>query len=340
MCQDLSVETPPPILDVTNLNVKFHTFAGVAQAVDGVSFHLNPGEIVSLVGESGCGKSVTANSLMRLIPEPPGEVKADRMVFDDIGLLDLKMAEMRKIRGDRISMIFQEPMTSLNPVFTVGKQISEMFLVHQNLSPKDAMAKSVEMLARVQMPAPEKRALDYPHMLSGGMRQRAMIAMAMACNPEVLIADEPTTALDVTIQAQVLDLMLTLKEDYQTAVLMITHDLGVIAEIARRVIVMYAGKIVEEARTRTLFKTPAHPYTKGLMASLPKLGQRIKTGRERLEEIQGIVPSLYHLPPGCSFAPRCPRAMPICRKQRPGIVALAEHHKVRCFLYGKMEGRK
>jgi peptide/nickel transport system ATP-binding protein/oligopeptide transport system ATP-binding protein len=243
------------------------------------------------------------------------------------------MEQMRTIRGKRIAMIFQEPMTSLNPVYTIGDQISEMFTLHEKRSKRESWERSVEMLQKVQIPAPEKRVHEYPHQLSGGMRQRAMIAMALACNPEILIADEPTTALDVTIQAQILDLMLQLKDDYDTAVMMITHDLGVIAEIAQRVIVMYAGKVVEEAAATAIFEDPKHPYTQGLLQSIPKLGQRSIQGRQRLKEISGIVPSLYELAPGCHFSPRCPHAMEICSKNPPQMIDLGAGHRVRCFLY-------
>jgi peptide/nickel transport system ATP-binding protein/oligopeptide transport system ATP-binding protein len=243
------------------------------------------------------------------------------------------MEQMRTIRGKRIAMIFQEPMTSLNPVYTIGDQISEMFILHEKQSKSDSWNSSIEMLQKVQIPAPEKRVHEYPHQLSGGMRQRAMIAMALACNPEILIADEPTTALDVTIQAQILDLMLQLKEDYDTAVMMITHDLGVIAEIAQRVIVMYAGKVVEEAKAIAIFEDPKHPYTQGLLQSIPKLGERSQHGRQRLQEIAGIVPSLYDLSAGCHFSPRCPHAMEVCNQSPPQMTDLGEGHWVRCFLY-------
>ena len=243
------------------------------------------------------------------------------------------MEQMRSIRGNRISMIFQEPMTSLNPVYTIGNQISEMFILHENASKKQSLERSVEMLQKVQIPAPEKRVHEYPHQLSGGMRQRAMIAMALSCNPEILIADEPTTALDVIIQAQILDLMIQLKEDYETAIVMITHDLGVIAEIAERVIVMYAGKIVEEAVTEAIFEDPKHPYTQGLLKSIPKLGERAQHGRHRLQEIEGIVPSLYDLRVGCSFAPRCPHVMDQCRENMPALIDTGGSHAVRCWLY-------
>jgi peptide/nickel transport system ATP-binding protein/oligopeptide transport system ATP-binding protein len=240
---------------------------------------------------------------------------------------------MRSIRGKRISMIFQEPMTSLNPVYTIGNQISEMFMLHEKRSRSESWSLSIEMLKRVQIPAPERRVHEYPHQLSGGMRQRAMIAMALACNPEILIADEPTTALDVTIQAQILDLMMQLQEDYDTAIMMITHDLGVIAEIAQRVVVMYAGKVVEEGTTLAIFEDSKHPYTRGLLKSIPKLGDRSRHGRQRLKEISGIVPSLYDLPPGCSFYPRCPDAIDGCREKPPVMIDTGQGHRVRCWLY-------
>jgi peptide/nickel transport system ATP-binding protein/oligopeptide transport system ATP-binding protein len=301
--------------------------------VDDVTFHVDKGEVLGIVGESGCGKSVTAQSIMRLIPDPPGKIVQGQILFDRTDLVQLSMEQMRTIRGKRIAMIFQEPMTSLNPVYTVGDQISEMFILHEKRSKRESWKRSVEMLKKVQIPAPEKRVHEYPHQLSGGMRQRAMIAMALACNPEILIADEPTTALDVTIQAQILDLMLQLRQDYDTAIIMITHDLGVIAEIAQRVIVMYAGKVVEEAKAIAIFEDPKHPYTQGLLQSIPKLGQRSIEGRQRLKEISGIVPSLYELAPGCHFSPRCPHAMEICGKNPPQMTDLGGGHFVRCFLY-------
>ena len=321
------------LLQVQDLKTYFSTFEGVAKAVDDVTFHVDKGEVLGIVGESGCGKSVTAQSIMRLIPEPPGKIVQGRILFDQSDIVQLSMEQMRSIRGNRIAMIFQEPMTSLNPVFTIGDQISEMFTLHEKRSKRESWERSVEMLQKVQIPAPEKRVHEYPHQLSGGMRQRAMIAMALACNPEILIADEPTTALDVTIQAQILDLMLQLKDDYDTAVMMITHDLGVIAEIARRVIVMYAGKVVEEAAVTAIFEDPKHPYTQGLLQSIPKLGQRSIQGRQRLKEISGIVPSLYDLSPGCHFSPRCPHAMEICNQNPPQMTDLGDGHLVRCFLY-------
>ncbi len=321
------------LLQVDELQTHFFTLDGTAKAVNDVSFYMDRGETLGLVGESGCGKSVSALSIMRLIQDPPGKIVHGQINFDGIDLLALPASRMRDIRGDRISMIFQEPMTSLNPVYTVGDQIAETFFVHKGLSKKDSLDQAIEMLRRVRIPSPSKRAREYPHQMSGGMRQRAMIAMALACNPEILIADEPTTALDVTIQAQILDLMLKLKEEFGTAVLMITHDLGVIAEVAQRIIVMYTGKVVEEGATHAIFKDPKHPYTQGLLRSVPILGQRAKIGRERLREIEGIVPSLFDLPAGCTFNPRCSHAMPICRQQAPALIELDDDQKVSCHLY-------
>ncbi|RLB27886.1 MAG: ABC transporter ATP-binding protein, partial [Deltaproteobacteria bacterium] len=293
----------------------------------------NKGETLGLVGESGCGKSVTAQSVMRLIPEPPGKIVHGIIDFDSIDLVTLTMDKMRGIRGNRISMIFQEPMTSLNPVYTIGNQISEMFILHEKLSKRNSWEKSIEMLRKVKIPEAEKRVHEYPHQLSGGMRQRAMIAMALSCNPEILIADEPTTALDVTIQAQILELMMQLKEEFEAAIMLITHDLGVIAEIAQRIAVMYAGRIVEEGQTESIFEDPKHPYTRGLLKSIPKLGERARYGRQRLQEVSGIVPSLYELPPGCSFCPRCPESMAMCRDKVPELVDVGGAHRVRCWLY-------
>jgi len=321
------------LLDVQELKTYFYTFEGTAKAVDDVSFYLDKRETLGLVGESGCGKSVTALSIMRLVPEPPGRIVHGKIYFDGINLPQLPMSEMRSIRGNRISMIFQEPMTSLNPVFTVGDQISEMFVLHQRIGKRESLDRAIEMLRLVQIPSPERRVHEYPHQLSGGMRQRAMIAMALACDPEILIADEPTTALDVTIQAQVIDLMMKLKEDFDAAIILITHDLGVVAEIAQRIEVMYAGKVVEEAQTLVIFEDPKHPYTRGLLKSIPQLGQRAQHGRQRLQEISGIVPSLYELPSGCSFYPRCPDAMAICQERPPGLTDLGGAHQVRCWLY-------
>jgi len=320
------------LLDIQRLKTCFYTFEGTATAVEDVSLFMDEGETVGLVGESGCGKSVTALSVMRLIKNPPGKIVDGQIFFEGADLLKLSEGRMRSIRGARISMIFQEPMTSLNPVYTIGHQISEMFMIHKHMGTKEAWKRAVETLHQVQMPSPQKRADEYPHQLSGGMRQRAMIAMAMACNPKILIADEPTTALDVTIQAQILDLMLKLKEDFGAAVLIITHDLGVVAEIAQRIVVMYAGRVVEEGTTRDIFENPKHPYTRGLLKSVPKLGERSRIGRTRLVEISGMVPSLYELPRGCTFHPRCSYVMDICRQTPPKFVGLGGVHRMRCYL--------
>ena len=319
------------ILDIKDLRTYFFTFEGVAKAVDGVSYQLAKGEPLGVVGESGCGKSVTALSVLRLIPIPPGKIVSGEILFKGQNLLSLHEEEMRKIRGNRISMIFQEPMTSLNPVFTVGNQVQETFKLHQGLSKKEALEKTVEMLKLVNIASPEKCVARYPHELSGGMRQRVMIAMALACNPEILIADEPTTALDVTIQAQILDLMIKLKEDLGMAIILITHNLGVIAETVKRVMVMYAGKIVEEAPTKILFDNPRHPYTMGLLKSIPRLGDKIRLGKVRLTEIPGVVPSLYDLPPGCKFSTRCPFVMDVC-KEEPGLREVEKGHWSACWL--------
>ncbi len=321
------------LLELCELQTHFYTFEGIAKAVDGVSFYLDHGEILGIVGESGCGKSVTAQTIMKLIPQPPGRIVGGQVLFHDENLIDYSPAQMRTIRGNRIAMIFQEPMTSLNPVYTIGDQIAEMFTLHQKLSKRESLNQAVEMLRKVQIPAPEKRISQYPHQLSGGMRQRAMIVMALSCNPEILIADEPTTALDVTVQAQILELMLQLQADYGTAIMMITHDLGVIAELAGRVVVMYAGRVVEEADTRAIFQQTKHPYTEGLLKSIPQPGDRSEKGRERLDEIKGTVPNLYNLPDGCSFAPRCAYVMDICRQHMPQLQALTERHTVRCWKY-------
>ena len=323
------------LLDVQALKTYFYTFYGVARAVDDVSFQLAPGEVLGLVGESGCGKSVTAQSVLRLVPDPPGKIVHGRVLFDGRDLLAITMGEMRRIRGKRISMIFQEPMTSLNPVYTVGDQIGEMFSLHQGLSNKESLERAVDTLRKVQIPAPERRVHEYPHQLSGGMRQRVMIAIALACNPEILIADEPTTALDVTVQAQILDLMMQLRQDYGAAIIMITHDLGVIAETASRVVVMYAGKVAEEASTAAIFEDPKHPYTRGLLRSIPKLGERSRGREARLSEIPGIVPGLLDLPSGCPFHPRCPEVMSICPERMPDLFDLGGGHLARCWLYGR-----
>ena len=322
------------LLEVSDLGTSFYTRQGIVKAVDGVDFEVAAGETLAIVGESGCGKSMTALSLMRLIPDPPGRIVSGSIKLAGRDLLKISEEEMRDVRGNEISMIFQEPMTSLNPVMTIGKQISEALILHQGMSKSQAMAKAVEMLRFVKIPEPEQRAKEYPHQLSGGMRQRAMIAMALACNPKVLIADEPTTALDVTIQAQILELIVELQREFSAAVLLITHDLGVVAETAHRVIVMYAGRKVEEATVGELFAKPLHPYTVGLMNSIPRLdlmrGQTDRTN-ERLQEIPGIVPPLFALPPGCAFAPRCSRADEKCRSERPAYEEKQPGHWAACW---------
>ena len=324
-----------PLLSIQNLKTYFFTNLGIARAVDGLDLTLPRGTVLGIVGESGCGKSVTALSILRLIPQPPGKIEAGKILFEGQDLLELEEKEMRKIRGNRISMIFQEPMTSLNPVLNVGDQISETIRLHQGVSRKEAFEKAVEMLDVVKIPSPRKRAGQYPHQMSGGMRQRVMIAMAMACRPKLLIADEPTTALDVTIQAQILDLMLGLQEELGMAIMMITHDLGVIAEVSDRVVVMYAGEVMEYSSIDTLFTVPCHPYTIGLMASIPKLGIKFSRGKQPLREIPGIVPNLIRLPAGCLFAPRCEKVMDRCREQRPPLFSLGEDHGARCWLVEK-----
>jgi peptide/nickel transport system ATP-binding protein len=327
------------VLDVQGLSTVFFTRAGLLRAVSDVSFTLSRGEVLAIVGESGCGKSITALSLMRLVPNPPGRIVAGRVLLDGRDLLKLDEAQMRAVRGNQMSMIFQEPMTSLNPVLTIGSQISEAIRLHQDLSRAAALSRAVEMLRLVRIPEPARRALDYPHQLSGGMRQRAMIAMAVACNPQVLIADEPTTALDVTIQAQVLDIMLDLQQRLGTSVVLITHDLGVVAETAHRVIVMYAGRKIEEADVESLFAHPLHPYTHGLLASVPRLETITGNAAGRLREIPGTVPALTQLPEGCAFAPRCPFADAQCRAATPMLTSAASSHSVACWhsarLYGK-----
>jgi peptide/nickel transport system ATP-binding protein len=328
------------VLQVDGLATVFFTRRGLIRAVDDVSFSLEPGETLAIVGESGCGKSMTALSIMRLIPDPPGRIVAGSVRLQGRDLLGLDEAEMRGVRGNDISMIFQEPMTSLNPVLTIGNQIAETLRLHQDLSRSAATEKAVEMLRLVKIPEAAQRAREYPHQLSGGMRQRAMIAMALACNPKVLIADEPTTALDVTIQAQILDLIAGLQAEFGTAIILITHDLGVVAETARRVIVMYAGRKVEEADVDALFATPLHPYTRGLMASIPSLtiiGGEPSAGPERLSEIPGMVPSLADLPPGCAFAPRCAFADELCRSKSPPYEEKRPGHRAACWHSLKLE---
>jgi peptide/nickel transport system ATP-binding protein len=318
-----------PLLDVRNLQTHFRTPDGVNRAVDGLSFHVNAGETIAIVGESGCGKSVTAMSILRLIPEPPGKI-AGEIRFQGRDLVKLSDKEMRAIRGNEVSMIFQEPMTSLNPVLTVGRQIGETLRLHQGLNAHQAEQKSIEMLKLVGIPAPERRVREYPHQLSGGMRQRVMIAMALACNPQLLIADEPTTALDVTIQAQILDLMRDLKHRVGAAIVLITHDLGVVAEVAERVIVMYAGRKVEEARVADLFADPKHPYTQGLLGAVPKLGSSLTGETTRLAEIPGLVPSLKTRIDGCVFAGRCPKVTDLCRAVAPALEPKAPYHTAAC----------
>ncbi len=323
---------PDKVLDVKNLSTYFYTDEGVVRSVEGVSFHIDAEETLGIVGESGCGKSVTSLSIMQLVPNPPGKIVAGEILFQGDNLLKKTPEQMRKIRGNDIAMIFQEPMTSLNPVYTIGDQIAEAVVLHQKVSKKAAFDRAVEMLRLVGIPSPEGRAREYPHQMSGGMRQRVMIAMALSCNPKLLIADEPTTALDVTIQAQILDLMRKLKQEFHTAIMLITHDLGVVAEMTDRVAVMYAGKVVEECSTVDLFREPLHPYTVGLLESIPRLDV---VSNEKLHVIEGTVPNLLHLPQGCSFAPRCPQAMDICRRESPVLTEVSDGRKVSCWLHSE-----
>jgi peptide/nickel transport system ATP-binding protein len=321
-----------PILDIADLRTWFFTRDGVVRAVDGVSFHVIPGETLAIVGESGCGKSVTALSILRLIPSPPGRIVSGAIRFAGRDLLGLSEAEMRQVRGNEISMIFQEPMTSLNPVLTIGRQIAETLTLHQGLDHRAALDRAADMLRLVHIPEGQRRLTEYPHQLSGGMRQRVMIAMALACNPKLLIADEPTTALDVTIQAQILDLMRELKQKIDAAIVLITHDLGVVAEMAQRVVVMYAGRKAEEAPVGRLFRRPLHPYTKGLLASVPRLGASLDHERApRLAEIAGTVPSLREPIPGCPFETRCAFATDICRREMPAFDEKEPGHFAACF---------
>ncbi|MCQ3937607.1 MAG: methionine ABC transporter ATP-binding protein [Chloroflexi bacterium] len=326
-----------PLLEVRNLRTYFYTEDGIVRSVDGVDFHVYPGEVLGIVGESGCGKSVTSLSIMRLI-SPPGRIVEGEIIFDGKDLVQASEEEMMQVRGNRISMIFQQPQSALNPVFRAGDQISEVLNIHQDFGREAGRERAVELLKLVGIPEPERRADAFPHELSGGMAQRVMIAMALACVPDLLIADEPTTALDVTIQAQILDLMRDMRKQLGSALILITHDLGVIAEMANRVAVMYAGEIVEESPVTSLFDTPLHPYTKGLIGSIPVLGDV----RERLDVIPGSVPNLINLPPGCRFAPRC-RArvehnLSICTERHPDLTEISEGHKVRCWLYQDAEG--
>ncbi|MCP4627213.1 MAG: ABC transporter ATP-binding protein [bacterium] len=319
------------LLDIQNLKTYFSVRGQTAKAVDDISLTIQAGQTLGLVGESGCGKSVTAHSIIQLIPDPPGKIVGGKIFFEGDNLLDYSEARMRKIRGNRISMIFQEPMTSLNPVFSVGDQVAEVIRLHQGLSRKDTQERVIEMFQLVGIPAPETRLTDYPHQMSGGMRQRVMIAMALACSPRLMIADEPTTALDVTIQAQILDLMNKLKEETGAAILFITHDLGVIAEMAQHVAVMYAGKRVEFADVNTLFSNPKHPYTIGLLESIPTVGRKTSDGK--LSTISGTVPSLYNLPVGCLFSDRCPDVFDNCRRTEPQMYNVGENHIARCLKY-------
>ena len=328
------------LLEVENLGTWFYTRQGIVKAVDGVDFHVASGETLAIVGESGCGKSMTALSLMRLIPDPPGRIVSGSVKLGGRDLLQISEEEMRRVRGNEISMIFQEPMTSLNPVMTIGKQITEALILHRDLDKKAAWKRAIDMLDLVKIPEPQQRAKEYPHQLSGGMRQRAMIAMALACNPKLLIADEPTTALDVTIQAQILELIVELQREFGAAVILITHDLGVVAETARRVIVMYAGRKVEEASVDELFGEPLHPYTRGLMRSIPRLAlmRQGTAAAGRLQEIPGTVPALSALPRGCAFAPRCALASDICRREYPRYEAKRAGHWAACWHSDRLGG--
>lgn len=321
------------LIEMKGLKTYFYTEQGVSKAVNGVDLEIYPGETLGIVGESGCGKSVTSLSIMRLIPEPPGKIIDGNIFFKGRDLSKLSQAEMREIRGNEISMIFQEPMTSLNPVFTIGEQISEAIILHQKLSQEEAVERSVEMLRKVGIPLPEQRISEYPHQLSGGMRQRVMIAMALSCDPALLIADEPTTALDVTIQAQILELMNDLKDKFNMSIMMITHDLGVIAEVSDRVAVMYAGKVVEYTDVNTLFANPQHPYTWGLLNSVPRLDKKV----DRLTTIPGIVPSPYDFPEGCKYNTRCPLADDKCLAAEPEMQVVEDGHQVSCWHLDRLE---
>ncbi|MDA7418583.1 ABC transporter ATP-binding protein [Xenophilus arseniciresistens] len=326
----------PPVLKVDDVRVEFNTRRGQAMVLNGVSFEVHAGETLCVVGESGCGKSMTALTLLGLVPQPPGRVSGGRVLFGDEDLLQVTPQRMREVRGNRISMIFQEPMTSLNPVFTVGEQIAESLRLHAGLDRAAAHARAIEMLRQVGIPAPDRRVHEYPHQLSGGMRQRVMIAIALACRPDILIADEPTTALDVTVQAQIFDLLRELQRERDTAILLITHDMGAVAEMADRVIVMYAGRVIEQGTTAQVLETPQHPYTQGLIACLPELGSSQQGEREELAEIPGVVPSLWELGSGCAFRERCPHAHARCAEAVPPITAVAgpaqAGHGAACWL--------
>jgi oligopeptide/dipeptide ABC transporter ATP-binding protein len=315
------------LLEVRDLRTHFAGDEGEFRAVDGVSFSLERGRTLGIVGESGCGKSVTSLSIMGLVPQPPGRIAGGEVIFEGVDLLKLDNVQMSELRGDKLSMIFQEPMTSLNPAFTIGDQIVEGILRHRNVTQAQARERAIDMLRRVRIPSPERRIDDYPHKLSGGMRQRAMIAMALACDPQLLIADEPTTALDVTIQAQILELMRALRDEFGTAIMLITHDLGVIAELAHDVVVMYAGRIVEQVDVATLFAEPQHPYTVGLLGSIPKLHEQ----QARLAAIEGIVPNPAAMPAGCRFNPRCPFAVDKCRAEEPPLMEVRPGHLAACW---------
>ncbi len=315
------------LLEVEDLRTHFAVDGGEFRAVDGVSFSVGSGRTLAIVGESGCGKSVTSLSIMGLVPQPPGRIAGGAVRFAGRDLTQVTPAELRDLRGNRLAMIFQEPMTSLYPAFTIGEQIMEGLIRHKNLSRVQARTRAIEMLRRVNIPAPERRVDDYPHKLSGGMRQRAMIAMALACDPELLIADEPTTALDVTVQAQILDLLRALQRDFGTAILLITHDLGVVAEMADDVVVMYAGQVVEQAPVAALFDQPQHPYTIGLLGSVPRLDR----DQDRLDAIDGTVPDPLRLPPGCRFSPRCPFVIDQCRAEPPALMPVGADHRVACW---------
>jgi peptide/nickel transport system ATP-binding protein len=319
------------LLKIEHLQTHFFTEAGTVRAVDGVSLMVRKGETLGIVGESGCGKSVTALSILRLIPNPPGKIVGGNIYLDGRDLLKLPEDEMRKVRGASISMIFQEPMTSLNPVFTVGDQIAEGVRLHQRLSKRESWNKAIEMLRIVRVADPDRRVKEYPHQMSGGMRQRVMIAMALSCNPQLLIADEPTTALDVTIQAQILELLNQLKSELGMAVMLITHDLGVVADTAARVAVMYAGRVVEEAPVMELFANPKHPYTQGLLSSIPRIEKSER--RPRLQAIPGMVPDMLELPKGCKFQARCSKVFEPCYGEEPQLKDVAANHRVRCYLY-------
>ena len=326
------------LLEIQNLTTSFFLEEGELKAVNDVSFTIEKGKTLGIVGESGCGKSVTALSIMRLVQEPPGKIVGGKILFQGKDLTQIPLHEMRDIRGNKISMIFQEPMTSLNPVFTIGNQIEEAIELHQDLSPKEVKNKTVEMLKIVGIPSPEKRANDYPHQLSGGMRQRVMIAMALSCEPELLIADEPTTALDVTIQAQILDLLKKLQDELGMSIMVITHDLGVVAEMADDVVVMYAGKIVEQASAEEIFASPLHPYTYGLLKSIPSM--QMAGGKvERLWAIPGMVPNVFELKGGCSFEERCFLRVPHCKESEPKLLEVKPGHWVSCFEHQRMENR-